>query len=85
MTKVTKKQAHVLQLMNEGWELGVSSSLTSHIWLQQDGLGRGGNTEGVHTNTFKGLYTRRLIKQKTRSFPTRLWGLTEAGIAAAKT
>ena len=85
MTKVTKKQMHVLQLMNDGWELGKSSSLSGHIWLQQDGLGRGGNTEDVHANTFNGLYTRRLIEQKKRSFPTSLWGLTEAGIAVAKT
>jgi len=70
--------------MSEGWELGVSSSLDSHIWLQQDGLGRGGNTENVHTNTFNGLYTRRLIEQKKRSFPSRLWGLTEAGKTVAE-
>lgn len=79
MIKPTKAQMKVLILMKDGWELGLSLSITSYIWLQKDGLGRGGKTEKVHANTFNGLCLRGFIKEKERGFPRSRWVLTNSG------
>ena len=79
MSKPTKAQMKVLTLMVNGWELGVETSINGSVWIQKNGLGRGGKTEKVHINTFNGLYTRRLIKEKKYGFPHSVWELTDIG------
>jgi hypothetical protein len=66
MMQLSKAQSRVLQLLQEGWELGVSSGIVGNAWLQKNGLGRGGETEFVNYNTFHSLYKRGLIKVEKR-------------------
>ncbi len=79
MSKPTKKQLEILTLMKEGWEMGVSTGLTFHAWIQKDGVGRGGDTVKLHGNTFSGLSHRGFIAPTERRFPTSIWILTETG------
>lgn len=81
MKKLSNKQAEVIKLMSEGWELGHNKSDIrgySNTWLQKDGLGRGGETKEVHFNTFQALLSKKLIYDKSlRNYPTTLYALTK--------
>ena len=84
MSKPTKKQMEVLTLMNEGWEMGFSNTMNSRVWLQKNGVGRGGESMDVHINTFNGLHLRGLVRRKEYKFPTSEYVLTDAGREALK-
>lgn len=75
--KISKPQMKVLRLMADGWELGVSSGITSRRWLQKNGLGRGGPVEDVRQDVFFALYKKGLLKKTKHSFPSSTWGLTD--------
>ena len=77
--KLTKRQQEVIDYMSDGWALGASHALSSHIWLQKDGLGRGGDCVDVHAATFNGLHRRGMIVSAGYGFPTTKYVLTEAG------
>jgi hypothetical protein len=76
---LSKAQQRVIDLMQQGWELGTSQALDSRSWLQKDGIGRGGDTEDVHGSTFHALYVRKLIELNGSDFPSQRWRLTAAG------
>jgi len=67
--KLSKNQNRVIELMNDGWELGSSLSTIGHTrlveraWLQENGLGKGGKTEEVSILTVKSLVRKNLIEQ----------------------
>lgn len=85
MTRISAAQRHVMQRMNEGWELGASSYADQRIWLQQGGIGCGGAVENVSRATFRALWMRNLIAHKSGESPyasPRRYVLTGAGIAA---
>ncbi len=71
---LSKSQQLVIDKMKEGWELG--SSTMGRAWLQKNGLGRGGETMGVHRNTLHSLYKMGLIKH-IYGFPTSHHTLVE--------
>jgi len=78
--KLSKTQSTVIKLMREGWEMGRSTSFNDNrIWLQKNGIGRGGETFEVRFNTYSALGNRELIKLKEQRFPTSLYELTEIG------
>jgi hypothetical protein len=79
--KLTPLQRDVLQKMKDGWPMGVSYD-GDHRWLQKNGVGRGGECIRVHASTFKGLSLRGLIHMVKCNYPTRTWGITEAGLKA---
>lgn len=83
--KLTVRMRHVLDRLAEGWELGVEGGLVALAWLQQDGLGRGGETEKVSMTTLHALTARGLIRHVT-VFPARptRYALTPAGRAAQR-
>lgn len=54
MAKAINK-ARVLQLLAEGWELGVSAGFSPRVWMQKNGLSRGGETEDVNWNSMHSL------------------------------
>jgi len=61
---LSKNQQRVVDLMGDGWALGLSCGRETCAWLQQDGLGRGGATEKVTLATFNGLWKEGAIKAK---------------------
>lgn len=86
MTRPTKKQLEVLTLMNEGWEMGVSTSYINAGFakLQRGGIGRGGEVRKIHNKTFDSLLERGLIKKRKHGFPASIFQLTDTGRKAIK-
>jgi len=78
MKKPSKAQALVLQRLADGWALGIAGGLNSRVWMQKDGLGRGGETANVSVATFTVLRERGLITKIRDGFPSSEYGLTTA-------
>jgi len=79
----------ILTLMESGWSLGISRSLSGGrmggAWMQEGKLGYGGQSIDVHRGTFTSLLRRGFIKSKSGyHFPTEEFVLTDADIAADK-
>lgn len=80
--KLSKRQQEVIDYMGAGWALAVSSSvLGAGVWLQRDGVGRGGPTKKVNSATFSALHQRGLLYCQKDRFPTATYCLTAAGRA----
>jgi hypothetical protein len=82
--KLSKTQLEVLRLMNEGWELGRTSSSFSgerQWWMQKGELGCGGETKSLNARTCWKLYDLGLIEKPNPNleFPTEHWRLTDKG------
>lgn len=60
--KLSKVQKEVVQLMKEGWELGSFTGSRCRIWLQKNGLGRGGKTKSISHATLRVLKEKRVIE-----------------------
>ena len=73
--KLTSKQLEVINLMGEGWELCVSSTISGNVWVQKDGCGKGGRSVNLHKNTFYSLLDKGFLKMKCDGFPTRCYVL----------
>jgi len=73
--KLSKLQQEVIDLMNNGWELGRDVTYNGRCWMQKGGLGCGGNTKKVGHNTVHALYRKGLIEEHYR-FPTAKYTLT---------
>lgn len=78
--KLSPSQQRVVDRMREGWELGISNSISApNAWLQRDGLGRGGPTEKVSRGTVDALRKRGIITTGRFSFPTQRYTLSPTG------
>lgn len=77
MKSLTKRMQEIVDLMNEGWEIGRSISCDSRVWIQSNGVGRGGESQTVHSNTFFGLLNRNVIECTSSTFPTAKYRLSE--------
>ena len=77
--KLSSTQRDILQLMSSGWELGEDMGANSHAWIQKGGLGRGGETKNVNSNTLYALWRGNYIETAKEMFPTRRFKLTEKG------
>lgn len=75
MAKISSKQTEVLRLMAAGWSLGVHAG----VWLQRDGIGRGGPTLKVRKDVFGALCRRGLVTKIRQGFPSSEYGLSAAG------
>lgn len=74
--KLTKAQGRVVARMKEGWELGWSNTMDGRVWLQKDGVGRGGETERVLSATAHALVKAGIIVCDKREFPTSKYRLS---------
>jgi len=67
MKKLNDKQQKVIDLLKDGWELGVSSgwgpNASPSIRLQKGGLGKGGETYYFKSQTLYALERMGLIKK----------------------
>ena len=79
--KLSKKLIEILELMNNGWELGFDDGFTSHWRIQQGGLGKGGNAIYPHGRTkIITLIEEGLITNDGKHhFPTTPYFLTDKG------
>ncbi len=75
--ELSSVQKHVINLMREGWAMGKSEASTGGVWLQKDGVGRGGPTESVKIGTFLALARRNFIRCKSKDFPTSEWVIND--------
>ena len=59
---ITPKQKEFLQLIVDGWEIGMGTGFTPRAWIQKGGLGRGGEARDIHFNTFSAMRLKGLIE-----------------------
>jgi len=72
--KLTAAQTRVVELMEQGWELGESVSISfGGAWLQKGGVGYGGSSEKVSRATVHALVSKKVIVCTDHSFPTRTY------------
>lgn len=71
-TNLTPKQREVVDRLREGWELGVSKSLDARqrIWIQKNGVGRGGESVDLRPSTFEALKSAGLLAPSKSTYPT---------------
>lgn len=80
LIKLSKVQREVLELMDHGWELGRSTSdFCGGCSVQKGGLGRGGESKKVNSNTWHALWKKKLIRCVDSSYPTEKYALTVFG------
>ena len=60
--KLSKAQQEIIDLMNDGWELGCYSWGKYTYSIQKGGLGRGGESRRVNAGIIHALHKRGLIK-----------------------
>jgi hypothetical protein len=78
-SKLTKAQQETLDLLRNGWELGVHESLGSvRIRIQHGGVGRGGEVRRVTKSVFDALLAAGRIVEVRRKYPSVMYGATEA-------
>ena len=70
MRKLTPIQQEVIDLINQGWELGSSITLDGRCWIQKGGLGRGGESKKVSSSTVRTLEYLGYIERGEKHFPT---------------
>ena len=75
--KLSVLQQKVIDLMNEGWELGLTQGFCPRAWLQKNGLGKGGETLNISVATLYSLERNKLIVSQGYSYPTRTYKLKE--------
>ena len=75
---LSKAQQEVVDLLTDGWDLGVSMSMDGLCWLQRGGIGRGGASKTVSKATVSALCRKGVIRQVSRKFPTARYGLSES-------
>lgn len=78
--KLSKAQKKIMELMNSDWELGISLGIDADYWIQEGGLGKGGESKhGLNYKTISKLNQLDLIEINKKSFPTTSFKLTEKG------
>lgn len=77
MTKLSKVQQEVIELMKAGWELGVSSGAVPRAWLQKNGVGRGGETKKLAISTYHKLRDLGYFIMVHDGFPVKKYRLKE--------
>lgn len=76
--KLSKTQQEVVALMREGWELGRSTTMGGRTWLQNGGIGRGGEVKRVSAATATALSRAGVIVSNGYNFPVETFRLKES-------
>ncbi len=58
MKKLSKVQAEVMALLNDGWQIGIGDGRT---WVQKGGVGKGGESRPITRPTANSLINLGLI------------------------
>ena len=75
VTKLSKKQAEIVYLMKNGWELGMGMGRVPYGILQQGKLGYGGKSIDISINRIMQLWKKGVIYIAEEKFPTRIFRL----------
>ena len=57
--KLSPNQQRILDLMANGWELGLETTIYGQYSIQKGGIGKGGESFPVNGNTAQALFERR--------------------------
>jgi len=83
--RLTPLMRDVLGKLADGWELGHALTRNlSFTWLQDGGLGKGGEMRQISTRTFHALFNRGYIYQLDTSWHVEGYWLTEEGEDAVR-
>jgi len=86
--KLSKNQIKVLQLMQQGWELGSSvgtigfTVIVRRAWLQKNGIGHGAPIENTKIVTVNSLVRKGLVEKLSNPYvmtQCTLYRLTSKG------
>ena len=77
--KLSKTQQEIVQLMKNGWELGIHHAYFSDSWIQKDGLGKGGESKNVSITTIWALEKKGVIERKEKEGFLSTFRLTKEG------
>ncbi len=77
--KLSKTQKEVIQLMREGWQAGWTVGIKPRTRIQNGGIGKGGESKTLNSNTFFSLIDKKLIEQTGERYPSKKYDLTELG------
>ena len=69
MRKLNPIQQEVIDLINQGWELGSDTTINGRCWMQKGGLGKGGESKNVSHSTVHVLEYLGYIERGERHFP----------------
>lgn len=75
--KLSKTQQQVIDRLKEGWELASSMDMDPVVWLQENGIGKGGVSEKVRWGTLQSLLRLKVIRRSTREYPVTHYVLVE--------
>lgn len=73
--KLSQRQQEVIDLMKQGWELGLSSGWHTWCSIQQGGQGKGGESRNININTLNSLQEKKLIEFDYEKYPTKIYRL----------
>lgn len=75
--KPSKAQQEILDLMANGWELGLCHGLAPRYWLQKGGLGKGGEIKNIRSAVPCKLVDLGLIKGVREEYPFASFALSK--------
>ena len=73
MKKLSKTQQEVVNLINDGWELGMQTGLTGRYWIQKGGLCCGGESKNISSATVHALEREGLIIRVAKRKNDQYW------------
>ena len=76
--KLSKAQQHIIDKMNEGYELCMSHSFGVSCWLQRGELWNGGESENASQSSVTVLFDKGLIEQKGREHGIMIFKLVNS-------
>jgi hypothetical protein len=79
--KLTKAQKDIIGRMRNGWGLGRSTWFGNRTWIQDGGIGRGGESKNINRDTADTLESKGLIKrdENQNGYSYITFSLTELG------
>lgn len=75
--KLTKAQQEIIDLLKNGWELGISAGFNARCWIQKGGIGRGGESKDIRHSTYTALRKAKAIKLVEQGYPTSKYAASE--------
>lgn len=77
--KLSPTQIDIIQKMRDGWELGRNCGYRSSVWMQKNGIGRGGESKDLSISTFQILWEKKIITVIRIGYSTTVYALTDLG------
>ncbi len=82
--KLSPKQAEIVELLRNGWELGVVSGYDTWAYVQKGKCGHGGEAKRCSISTYHALAKRGLLEEVRRRYPTIAYRLKSQSASHAE-